>query len=58
MPFKAHNLKLYPHTLITLDDRQTQNKDFPVAYFIAAVSWNTFLERSIDITKKKPCSTC
>jgi hypothetical protein len=30
MPCKAQNLKLYPYTLITLDDSQTQNKEFPV----------------------------
>jgi hypothetical protein len=30
MPCKARNLKLYLYKLITLDDRQTQNKEFPV----------------------------
>jgi hypothetical protein len=30
MPCIAQNPKLYPYTLITLVDRQTQNKEFPV----------------------------
>jgi hypothetical protein len=29
MPCKPHNLKLYPHPLITLNNKQTQNKEFP-----------------------------
>jgi hypothetical protein len=40
MPCKAHNLQLYPYTLITLDDRQTQNKEFPVV----AILLQGFLE--------------
>jgi hypothetical protein len=40
MPCKAHNLKLYPYTLITLNDRQTTNKEFPVVAIL--------LERSLE----------
>jgi len=58
MPCKAHNLKLYLYTLITLNDRQTQNKEFPVVAILLQESLETFLERSIDIAQKKPCSTC
>jgi hypothetical protein len=41
MPCKAHNLKLYPYTLITLDDRQTQNKEFPVVAILLQQSHET-----------------
>jgi hypothetical protein len=38
---KAHNLELYPHTLITLDDTQTQNKEFPVVGILLQQSLET-----------------
>jgi hypothetical protein len=41
MPNEAHNLELYPHTLITLDDRQTQNKEFPVVAILLQRSFET-----------------
>jgi hypothetical protein len=41
MPCKAHNLELYPHSLITLDDRQTQNQEFPVVAILLQWSLET-----------------
>jgi hypothetical protein len=41
MPCKAHNLELYPYTLITLDDTQTQNKEFPVVAILLQQSHET-----------------
>jgi hypothetical protein len=41
MPCKAHNLKLYPYTLTTLDDSQTQNKEFPVVAILLQGSLET-----------------
>jgi hypothetical protein len=41
MPCKAHNLELYPYTLITLDDKQTQNKEFPGVAILLSRSLET-----------------
>jgi len=41
MPCKAHNLELYPYTLITLDDTQTKNKEFPVVAILLQQSHET-----------------
>jgi hypothetical protein len=41
MPCKAHNLKLYPYTLIPLNDRQTTNKEFPVVAILLQGSLET-----------------
>jgi hypothetical protein len=41
MPCKPHNLKLYPYTLITLNDRQTQKKEFPVVAILLQGSLET-----------------
>jgi hypothetical protein len=41
MPCKARNLKPYPYTLITLDDSQTQNKEFPVVAILLQWSLET-----------------
>jgi hypothetical protein len=43
MACKAHNLKLYPYTLITLDGRQTQNKEFAVVAVLLRGSLETLL---------------
>jgi hypothetical protein len=45
MPCKAQNLKLYPYTLITLDDSQTQNKEFPVVAILLQQSHETLFWR-------------
>jgi hypothetical protein len=45
MPCKAHNLQLYPYALITLDDRQTQNKEFPVVAILLQGSLETLLSK-------------
>jgi hypothetical protein len=49
MPCKGHNLKLYPHTLLTLNDKQTQNKELPVVGIL--------LQRSLETLFKKGAST-
>ncbi len=51
MPCKAHNLELYPYTLITLDDTQTQNKEFPVVAILLQQSHETLFWKE---QKKNP----
>jgi hypothetical protein len=55
MPCKSHNLELYPYTLITLDDRQTQNKEFPVVAILLQRSHETlFWKEHRHCPKKNP----
>lgn len=55
MPCKAHNLELYPHSLITLDDRQTQNQEFPVVAILLQWSLETlFWKGAQTLSKRNP----
>jgi len=53
MPCKARNLKLYPYTLITLDDRQTQNKEIPVVAILLQGCLETLLWKGAQTLPKR-----